>query len=89
MRDYAETDCCRVCGLYQGEPIYGLDGHSPTFNICDCCGVEFGYEDTILPAIYRYRGQWIQTGCLWHSRRSQPEDWNLAQQMTQIPLAYR
>ena len=37
--------CCRVCGLDQGEPIWGEDGRTPTYGICSCCGVEFGYGD--------------------------------------------
>jgi hypothetical protein len=37
---------CRVCGLDQQSPPWGVDGKSPTYAICDCCGVEFGYEDS-------------------------------------------
>jgi hypothetical protein len=33
-----------VCGLEQGELPWGADGATPSFAICDCCGVEFGLE---------------------------------------------
>lgn len=89
MNSHPASEYCRVCGLYQGEPIYGPDGHSPTFNICDCCGVEFGYQDGLLLAIYQYREHWIQAGCLWRWPKSQPKEWDVAQQMAQIPPAYR
>ncbi len=38
--------CCRVCGLDHEYFIWGSEGHLPTFDICECCGVEFGYGDT-------------------------------------------
>jgi hypothetical protein len=36
---------CPICG-YDGleEPPYSEDGE-PSFEICDCCGNEFGYDD--------------------------------------------
>ena len=41
-----ENHCCRVCGWYmEGYLPYGEDGSLPTFDMCDCCGVEFGYQD--------------------------------------------
>ena len=39
------TNFCAVCGFDHGEPIWGEDGHCPTFNICDHCSTVFGYED--------------------------------------------
>lgn len=35
---------CRVCGLYLGYQPWGEDGKTPSYEICPCCGVEFGYE---------------------------------------------
>ena len=37
---------CKVCGLYY--PVFypwGESGDIPSHDICDCCGIEFGYED--------------------------------------------
>lgn len=39
---------CRVCGLDQDENPWGEDNASPTFDICACCGTEFGYHDFTL-----------------------------------------
>ena len=36
---------CPVCGYaYLEEPPRDEKGR-PSFDICDCCGIEFGYED--------------------------------------------
>ncbi len=51
---------CHVCGLVQDEPPWGGDGRTPTFDICDCCGVEFGYEDSTLESVRRYRKAWLE-----------------------------
>lgn len=48
-----ELPHCRVCGLDQRELPWGEDGTSLTFAICDCCGVEFGYEDSAGEAVQR------------------------------------
>ena len=37
---------CTVCGLPLGDfAPWGDDKESPTFDICPCCGVEYGNED--------------------------------------------
>jgi len=45
---------CRVCG-YINDEITWEKGIYPTYNICPCCGVEFGYEDSDLASIRKYR----------------------------------
>jgi hypothetical protein len=79
---------CRVCGLDQLEPQWGEDGKTPTFNICVCCGVEFGYEDATLAAIRAYREKWLSTGAAWQSPKHKPKDWNLEEQLENIPPEY-
>lgn len=44
---------CRVCGLLQYQPPWGKDGYTPGFEICDCCGIEFSYEDACSSGITR------------------------------------
>jgi hypothetical protein len=44
-----------VCGLQQPALQWGDDVNSPTFDICDCCGTEFGYEDCQLPTVLAQR----------------------------------
>lgn len=56
---------CRVCGLYLGYQPWGEDGKTPSYEICPCCGVEFGYEDDSKSSIQAYREQWIRNDCQW------------------------
>lgn len=47
---------CRVCG-FDCAPLlpWGEDGLSPSYCICQKCGVEFGYEDASEAGIIKYR----------------------------------
>ena len=80
---------CRICGWPQQEPPWGNDGKTPTFDICDCCGVEFGYEDSGPDAVRRYRKQWMDHGCSWFSPKSRPQDWVLDEYLEHVPSNYR
>jgi hypothetical protein len=80
---------CRVCGLPQDEPPWGDDGVTPTFNFCDCCGTEFGYQDATLAGIRRKRETWLEGGAQWHRPRAKPEAWNLEAQLAGIPAEWR
>ena len=33
---------CRICGYRLGFEPWGDDEKTPTYEICPCCGVEFG-----------------------------------------------
>jgi hypothetical protein len=68
---------CRVCGLFNSDPPWGEDGKTPTFIICDCCGVEFGYEDSTIESTNRFRDKWMNSGCCWFNKSKKPKDWNL------------
>lgn len=72
---------CRVCGAKQFSPPWGIDGKTPSFEIYDCCGVEFGYEDATLAGVKRYRAQWIASGAKWLNTKKQPKDWLLDEQL--------
>ncbi len=80
-----KSQYCRVCGLRQDEPPWGEDGKSPTFIICDCCGVEFGYEDTTVRAAKAFRREWLKRGAPWATPLSRPKDWDLRAQLKNIP----
>ncbi|HWQ31398.1 MAG TPA: hypothetical protein VNQ79_00830 [Blastocatellia bacterium] len=79
---------CRVCGYREDDSPWGDDGKSPTFNFCRCCGVEFGYQDSSLTGIRKYRQEWIQVGALWFDPESKPEGWSLDEQMKNIPAEF-
>jgi hypothetical protein len=80
---------CRVCGFRQQEPPWGKDGKTPSYNICACCGVEFGNEDYSLDAIIRYRNMWINDGAKWFDAKKRSTSWNLESQLDQIPEKFR
>lgn len=50
-----EEHFCRICGLYSEDKPWGEDGHCPTYDICPCCGCEFGYEDYTVESAINYR----------------------------------
>ena len=79
---------CRVCGLLCDGNQWGDDGKSPSYDICDCCGVEFGNEDCTLDGIRKYRDDWLKNGAKWFNPKAKPDDWSLQGQMNNIPVEY-
>lgn len=77
---------CRVCGLAQVDPPWGADGKSPSFELCDCCGVEFGYDDATPTAIEASRSRWLESGAKWVRAGEQPRGWDLSRQLAQIGI---
>jgi hypothetical protein len=80
---------CRVCGKIQCEPPWGEDGISPNYTFCDCCGVEFGYGDCWLIAIHSSRKRWLDQGAKWDNPKERPVDWDLEEQLKQIPEQFK
>ena len=80
---------CRVCGNIQSDPPWGEDGQCPTYDICDCCGVEFGYGDCTLKATKTFRGKWLENGANWKYPKEKPPNWSLEEQLKQIPQEYK
>lgn len=81
---------CRVCGLKQSEKQWGDDGNTPSYNICSCCGVEFGNEDFYLDDLREYRDEWLNTKKgKWFKPKKIPENWSLEEQLRQIPEKYK
>ncbi len=79
---------CRVCGLPQADLPWGDDGRCPTYEICDCCGVEFGYEDATLVGVKKARSDWLAKGAPWFAPEARPVNWDLEAQMRMIPLEF-
>ena len=80
---------CRVCGLDQGFEPWGEDDKTPTFDICGCCGVQFGYEDCNVFYVKKFREEWIKNGAKWFCPKDKPENWLLEEQMKNIPAEYK
>lgn len=88
MHKNNELYICRICGSEQVDAPWGDDGESPTYDICDCCGVEFGYEDSTLQGIKIYRSKWLDNGAKWYHKKSEPESWSLEDQLSHVPAKY-
>lgn len=71
------------------DPPWGNDGRTPSFDICSCCGVEFGYEDSTRGGIERFRRQWIDSGMKWFHSTEKPAGWNFDEQFGHVPPEYR
>lgn len=83
------NNACRVCGYELPSPPWGKDGASPTWDICPCCGTEFGYEDCTPASAREKRAQWIAGGMKWFDRRKTPLDWDYSIQCLKIPNEYK
>lgn len=77
-------ELCRVCGFQQAAPPWGDDGTTPSFEICDCCGVEFGYEDATRESAVRFRQRWLASGAPWFRPGAKPSSWSLEHQLRTI-----
>ena len=74
---------CPVCGYPElTEPPRNENGNPP-FEMCDCCGVEFGYEDCSIDSIIQYRTEWIKNGCNWFAVEK-PLDWLFEEQLGKL-----
>jgi hypothetical protein len=89
MANNIKNLACRVCGNIQSDPPWGEDGQCPTYDICDCCGVEFGYGDCTLEATKAFRKKWLSAGANWKYPNEKPSDWSLEKQMENIPKEYK
>ena len=83
-----KRNICKVCGLFLDEPPWGDDGKTPSFEICDCCGVEFGYEDATIESIKRFRDKWIKSGAKWFNAKKKPDAWSLEEQFKNVAKEY-
>ena len=86
----AAEDACPVCG-YVGllEPAWADD--SPSYEICPCCGIEFGYDDSSTTQEGRrtrhreLRADWIAAGYPWWStEQDPPTGWDPVVQLHRI-----
>jgi hypothetical protein len=80
---------CRVCGWLHAEPPWGLDGRTPLFEYCPCCGVEVGYQDATPVGARRFREQWLSKGAPWSEPEQRPADWNIDEQLKRAPAEFR
>jgi transcription elongation factor Elf1 len=78
---------CPICGYDQlTEPPYDKNGN-PSYEICSCCGFEYGYDDHDQGESFEsYRIEWINNGAIWFDQNSKPKDWSLKSQLLNINI---
>lgn len=77
---------CHVCGWQLVEAPWGESGVDPTWDICECCGCEFGYQDALPAGVLKHRERWLASGAKWSEPQSRPPEWDLQQQLNCIPI---
>jgi len=82
-----ESHICRVCGYNAGESLW--ENGDPNWIICDCCGAESGYHDFTKDSASSNRMKWINDGCNWFSPEKKPANWDLQQQLSNIPAQWK
>ncbi len=83
-----------MCGW--GGATFWEDGW-PTSAICGCCGRGSGIGDVGaepgswdgVQGLHDFRGWWIGHGAQWGRPRSKPRDWDVFQQVMNIPAPWR
>lgn len=81
---------CRICGyLFSGWSPWGEDGQSPTFDFCPCCGVEFGYQDSSLAGVRRWRDRWLRDGAQWSDSYVESDGLEADARMSRVPEEFR
>ncbi len=78
--------------LGHGTPPYSLRYGTPSYDVCACCGFEFGNDDepgTAPPETFAaYLCRWIAGGCDWFTPNRKPEGWSLKEQLKRAAIPY-
>lgn len=76
---------CPVCGYDELDELPYDDG-TPSMDICDCCGFQFGvtdYDEHI--SFEEWRQRWIAIGMPWgNDEIEKPENWNPREQLQNL-----
>jgi hypothetical protein len=76
-----------------GKPPYNQRYGEPSYDVCSCCGFEFGNDDdpgTAPPKTFKeYLINWITEGCVWFDSQRRPLDWNLEEQLRKAGIPYQ
>lgn len=76
---------CPVCGSDNlDQPAYD---RSPSFEICLCCGFQYGYDDDDQGYTFeQWRGEWVKEGMKWRSSSPPPKDYDPVKQLENLKL---
>jgi hypothetical protein len=72
------------------DPPYSQHFGTPSYEVCNCCGFEFGNDDqpgTGLPVSFEeYLSAWAADQHRWFSPGKKPENWSLENQLIGLRL---
>ena len=76
---------CPICGYDKlEEPPFDETGE-PSFEICPCCGIEFGFDlENAHISEQEYRQNWLNGGSNWFIPEEKPDNWDLQDQLKKI-----
>jgi hypothetical protein len=73
-----------------GTPPYCIKYGFPSYEICPCCGYEFGNDDNPGTAeavsFDDYRREWIASGAEWFESEAKRDGWNMEAQLTRAGI---
>lgn len=78
---------CPSCG-YDISDSFLWDNPKVESDFCDCCGISFKRGPMPIEEARTYRNSWLQHPLLWRNPKAIPQEWNLEDQVSQIPLEY-
>jgi hypothetical protein len=68
---------CPLCGYGPWkEPYHDAETLRQSYDVCDCCGCEYGYDDEIA-----YFEEWVAAGMKWFDPKHKPENWKFEDQL--------
>lgn len=66
-------------------PPYAQHFGLPSYEVCSCCGFEFGNDDdpgTSKPVTFEaYLEDWVRDGAQWFDASNRPSNWSLENQL--------
>lgn len=80
----ADPHLCHVCGYKSAGYPWGENSLKPSFEICSCCGTEFGNDDATPKGVRQARAKWMENGYPWVKSELKPKDWEPDIQMGQL-----
>jgi hypothetical protein len=73
-----------------GEPPYCVRFGQPSYDVCVCCGYEFGNDDEPGTAkaisFAGFLEEWIQSGTHWFDESKRPAGWSLKRQLREAGI---
>ncbi len=69
---------CPVCGYPDlKDPPYDPITNASSFDICPCCGCEYGYNDATPWAKRNHLLKWLKRGAPWFMPELRPANWDV------------